>query len=567
MLQLMSKQLLQQKWELYLSRTEQEDYYSEIPNWPLFRDLAFVQYNVRNTDVRLLATSPVDRDVLFELVAAVMNPVEPALASQGRPWGIPDAAAWMGSVDTEALRHFLCHLWLSPATEDSLENEIEALRSLARQFGLNFNRGFSVQQIANLMAMRFPDIFYFIPPARCLLYALSDLSYVDKLPKSYRIGRDIEHAGDALDFLYEQLIPNSLKQVHHIAKEHNISDDTCSKILISDFVVFLYQTRKEPPPQLLGKPYLHGFNLIVYGVPGSGKSFYVSQSIPDSAKVIRTVFHPGMNYADFVGQVKPQADSDDNEKITYPFVEGPFTRALMEAQKNEKLSCYLVIEEINRGDAPAIFGDMFQLLDRNPIYEVHNSEVAKKVYNDAEAGIRLPSNLYLIATMNTSDQGIFALDAAFQRRWLMYPIVNDFDDAKNMEQSQANILDTKVTWHQFCDVINNEIVKANADSPALEDKRLGVYFMKKEHFEEGGTVKKIGVAAWDELRANQRKLFAAKVLRYLWDDAFRMDRRALFRQDLKTFDDVMRVFIAETGISRFNIFVEEVRSALAKKAS
>jgi 5-methylcytosine-specific restriction endonuclease McrBC GTP-binding regulatory subunit McrB len=145
----------------------------------------------------------------------------------------------------------------------------------------------------------------------------------------------------------------------------------------------------------------------------------------------RVVFHPEYTYSDFVGQIMP-AIADDGKSIEYKFVEGPFTRILMKANKpeNENRMHYLVIEEINRGNAPAIFGDIFQLLDRKSNgeskYGIKNVDIAEKVFGTANKlnDVKILSNVTILATMNTSDQNVFTLDTAFQRRWEMVQIPN-----------------------------------------------------------------------------------------------------------------------------------------------
>ena len=191
--------------------------------------------------------------------------------------------------------------------------------------------------------------------------------------------------------------------------------------------------------------------IIYYGVPGSGKSHKIdkiTQSISEEQK-IRVVFHPEYTNADFVGQILPV---QTNEGLEYPFKAGPFSKILKRALKNPDKEYYLIIEEINRGNASAVFGDLFQLLDRNSdgwsSYGIENLDInafirsederyseknpprTKTVGNiefDENTGIRLPPNLSLFATMNTSDQNVFTLDNAFQRRWEMELVQNIVD--------------------------------------------------------------------------------------------------------------------------------------------
>ncbi len=175
-----------------------------------------------------------------------------------------------------------------------------------------------------------------------------------------------------------------------------------------------------PTPDLFADDSTHTpSQIIYYGVPGCGKSnkiFEALKDVPDFNK-IRTIFHPEYTNADFIGQILPKSDG---EKISYQFTPGPFTEILARAYQKPEEHFYLVIEEINRGNAAAIFGDVFQLLDRDDSgksqYPVHNKDLCEHLQKDE---IRLPANLSIIATMNTSDQNVFTLDNAFQRRFDM----------------------------------------------------------------------------------------------------------------------------------------------------
>lgn len=232
-----------------------------------------------------------------------------------------------------------------------------------------------------------------------------------------------------------------------------------------------------------------GKNILLYGVPGSGKSWTIEHEyVKPTSKVERLVFHPDYTYSDFVGQILPCVAADG--QVSYEFTPGPFTNILRDAYQNPKEEFILVIEEINRGNAPAIFGEIFQLLDRKvdegssddgyPIgtseYGITNNNVAKEVYGNSKHKVRIPSNLSIIGTMNTSDQNVFTLDTAFQRRWQMRLIENSFDNVEKA-QADAKILDTGITWKNFCTAMNDIIIKNCVRTTSSEDKRLGVYFI------------------------------------------------------------------------------------------
>lgn len=280
-------------------------------------------------------------------------------------------------------------------------------------------------------------------------------------------------------------------------------------------------------------------NILLYGVPGAGKSHEIKTKYCSDEKYMeRVVFHPDYMYSDFVGQILPRVERDEsgNDKLKYVFTPGPFTKMLKKAENDPGNYYYLVIEELNRGNAPAIFGEIFQLLDRKDEdefpadevgeseYGISNYDVAKEVYEDEAHPVRIPSNMYILATMNTADQNVFTLDTAFQRRWNMRQIENRFDKS---EHSKDIIAGTKVNWGAFATVINDMVIDINADMASSEDKRLGTYFAKKK-----------------ELEANR---FPEKVLKYLWDDAFKMDKTAIFNEHCKSLEEVVVTYETATS--------------------
>ncbi|GAA9140921.1 hypothetical protein Taitung76_01530 [Helicobacter pylori] len=296
-----------------------------------------------------------------------------------------------------------------------------------------------------------------------------------------------------------------------------------------------------------------GKNIILYGVPGSGKSYTLQRDYcNDNSVVEKIVFHPDYSYSDFVGQIMPSVD--DSGIVSYKFNPGPFTNILKKAYHNPQIKHVLVIDEINRGNAPAIFGEIFQLLDRlkhdkdgfkkgSSEYAINNMDIANIVHSDKNASIRIPSNLWIIATMNTSDQNVFTLDTAFQRRFSMQLIENSFenvdDDFKNMK-----ILDTDITWQKFCTTINEKIAQNNEGLSSMEDKRFGVYFVNI-----------------DDLKSKEN--FAHKVIKYLWDDVFKFDRNIIFdTTKFNTLEAVVKNFTKEKGRTQFDIFSDDVKELL-----
>ena len=274
-----------------------------------------------------------------------------------------------------------------------------------------------------------------------------------------------------------------------------------------------------------------GENIMLYGVPGVGKSHTIKRDYCDDVnRMERVVFHPDYTYSDFVGQILPKVMEG---KLKYVFTPGPFTKLLKKAWDNPSKKYYLVIEEINRGNAPAIFGEIFQLLDRKEAgahkyneseygeseYGITNFEVATEVFGDEDREIKIPSNMWILATMNTADQNVFTLDTAFQRRWNMQHIRNDVMKAGH---SFSKIEGSEIEWGAFATVINDMVVEANVGLPSSEDKRLGAYFVR-----------------FNELSV---KKFPEKVLKYLWDDAFKMDKEAVFDEKFKSLETVIETY-------------------------
>lgn len=308
--------------------------------------------------------------------------------------------------------------------------------------------------------------------------------------------------------------------------------------------------------------------IIFYGVPGSGKSHEIKHKLEEEYKipeekqdlfVERTVFHPEYTNADFIGQIMPKLV---HGKTDFVFKPGPFTSILKKALCDSQNRYVLIIEEINRGNAAAIFGELFQLLDRIDAaskttshddslntygkgwseYFVMNSEInnyirdsddtfdgkaldINGIHFSANTGIRLPPNLSILATMNTSDQHVFTLDNAFQRRWDMKLIENVFGDTEEETNQRNAFVDSakQITWEKFQTAINIKIGKMSEDAglSSMEDKRLGCWFVKAEKTTEKDKDGK-------DIYIIRNELFAEKVLKYLWDDAFKFCREKVF---------------------------------------
>lgn len=300
-----------------------------------------------------------------------------------------------------------------------------------------------------------------------------------------------------------------------------------------------------------------GVNVLLYGVPGCGKSFAImTKYCKDADAIERVVFHPDYTYGDFVGQILPLTDPETG-KIRYEFSPGPFTRILSDAYNNLEKKYCLIVEEINRGNAPAIFGDIFQLLDRDEngsgAYEITNADVADKVYflGQTSKKIKIPSNLFIFATMNTSDQNVFTLDTAFQRRWNMRMVENNVNHTAIAEK---RILDTSIKWAVFNTTINNLVLAKNVGMTSSEDKRLGAYFVTEKDLKFYTTDDNITQEEADD----RNHSFPEKVLKYLWDDAFKFTRDEVFKSEYDSLEKLIKAFETARGDERFNIFLDDI---------
>ena len=292
-----------------------------------------------------------------------------------------------------------------------------------------------------------------------------------------------------------------------------------------------------------------GRNLIIYGTPGCGKSHKLNAELASVTEKFRVTFHLDYTYTDFVGQILPEVDAAD--KVTYKFIPGPFTLALKTAIVNKDKEVALVIEEINRGNAASIFGDLFQLLDRdeNGIsqYELTNEQITghlkKELKNYKLDYIKIPANLSLYATMNTGDQNVFTLDTAFKRRWEFEKLSNIFNsDDKHQDKCVPGMC--KVTWKTFVETINKHMIGGGTlDS---EDKQLGKYFVTENQLVD-----------YDNDDKGKRKKFAYKVLEYLWNDVAKFDRDRWFKTDsCKTLDAVIEKWTNGDGKEVFSSKLE-----------
>ena len=347
----------------------------------------------------------------------------------------------------------------------------------------------------------------------------------------------------------------------------NGKDGNQDKIIINNKVVTKYINRLEKlqafnnaQPSTLGSfveqdtsdIHQNDKNIIYYGPPGTGKSFLVNNLLRfKEARVERITFHPEFDYSSFVGSYKPTMVDDINEQgseIRYEFTPQVFTKIYVDAWNDLSNDYYLVVEEINRGNCSEIFGDIFQLLDRNSNYPVTSSKelrdyLVKKlnpsvlVYADK---LILPPNLSIIATMNTSDQSLFPMDSAFKRRWDWEYIPIDYE-ISDMNPSSKYFVQLSVTeqfsWIEFIQKVNS-VIKSNVNLGM--DKYIGNYFVKPKS---------------DEIDV---KLFINKVLFYLWNDVFKdeIEDESIFK-DGTTYEDFFP--IGTQGIEKLREILTDLR--------
>lgn len=265
---------------------------------------------------------------------------------------------------------------------------------------------------------------------------------------------------------------------------------------------------------------------IFYGAPGTGKSHTVDKDYVKDNKCFRITFHPDTDYASFVGCYKPKMGGPTGEDITYSFVPQVFLNAYIYAWNHPDEPTYLVIEELNRGNCAQIFGDIFQLLDRqktgHPGYSKYTinadsdiatylsgelkdkesyEKVIREIYGPKEFDfsiLALPSNLNILATMNTSDQSLFPIDSAFKRRWGMEYVGVNYTDA---EQFTVVIDEThKYSWSEILKGLNGYIKQEKHST----NKILGNRFVQS-----------------DENNVISAVAFRDKVLFFLFNDVFK----------------------------------------------
>ena len=324
-------------------------------------------------------------------------------------------------------------------------------------------------------------------------------------------------------------------------------------------------------------------NRIYFGAPGTGKSYGISEYIKkekgkledesykteNDSSIFRTTFHPEYTYHDFVGQIMPKRNGDE---INYEFVPQMFTKALEYSFKNPTKKVFLILEELSRANVAAVFGDIFQLLDRNDNgaseYRINNLQIAgyfaeRKIqgFEGDYAQIYIPGNLYLIGTANTSDQNVFVMDTAFKRRfefeYIDANVVATVEKRKSFERGGTPLNDFKfelvdvgeIHWIDLYLALN-EFITSSDGLEMSEDKQLGQFFLK---FKDG-----------DEHEEHNFNQVKGKLLQYLWEDVQGKkygDDKSLFlpKKELARYSDAYRKMNQKE-----NVFSKELLDLIGK---
>ena len=277
-------------------------------------------------------------------------------------------------------------------------------------------------------------------------------------------------------------------------------------------------------------------NRIIFGAPGTGKSYVLNKDaelLLKGEQPTRVTFHPEYTYYNFVGSYKPivkKNEEDATEEVSYSFIPGPFTDVLLAAMRFPRARHLLIIEEINRARVASVFGDIFQLLDRN---EKGESEYVIKPspdlrrYLEDELGmdvpvISIPKNMFIWATMNSADQGVFPMDTAFKRRWDFEYI--GVDNNEELASAEITIGENVMDWNILRKKINQKLESLGVN----EDKLIGPFFIAKKYL---SPQQKGAMITAEEKKIAEAKflgVFKSKVISYLFEDAAKHMRSKLF---------------------------------------
>lgn len=367
----------------------------------------------------------------------------------------------------------------------------------------------------------------------------------------------------AKEVVYRILVDNLWNNTKSKAEgTKEIVDDTSVKILKKEKKV---DSNSGEESEELSNELKNLYNRIIFGAPGTGKSHKLQkdQEAYFNHQVIwkekkedkieeepqqafeRVTFHPDYYYSNFVGAYKPVMKGKD---IEYKFIPGPFLRVYAKAKHNTK-PVLLIIEEINRANVAAVFGDVFQLLDRKEDgeseYPIAASEDVKQwlaEHDIYETELSIPSNMYIWATMNSADQGVFPMDTAFKRRWSFE--YRGKDEGENKANYSVELPNGQTcNWNELRKKINERLI---TEAHVNEDKCLGPFFVSEKDCKDA-----------------TGKIFASKVLMYLFEDVVKQKPNKIFHSTFKDFSSIYNAFIStdpntDDKRSGFGVFVDEI---------
>lgn len=318
---------------------------------------------------------------------------------------------------------------------------------------------------------------------------------------------------------------------------------------------------------------INGINRIYFGAPGTGKSYGIQKFIKENGlkdyteefshpNVFRTTLHPDYAYNDFTGQVMPIVQ---DEQIEYKYSPQIFTNALKRAfdvRKNNE-PVFLILEEMSRANVASVFGDLFQLLDRNEKgiseYSINNALIAQNIFDNPNKKIFIPENLFILGTVNTSDQNVYVMDTAFKRRFEFEyvptsTIVKDKNNYKfSLTLDDENEQNLEIHWSDLVMKLNELIVTPEEyDGLGLtEDKQIGQFFIKFKESKEG-EISKI-----EEYNYNQIK---GKLLQYLWHDIENISYSSnkIFSEEIKSFSELYNLANKRKNFFS-NTFLEKIK--------
>ncbi len=290
---------------------------------------------------------------------------------------------------------------------------------------------------------------------------------------------------------------------------------------------------------------------IYYGAPGTGKSFEIDTFLKgrgiSEEYIFRITFHPDFSYSDFIGQLLPTVIKSGPSKgdVTYDFSKGVFTQALEKSYEDTSKDVYLILEEMSRGNCATIFGDIFQLLDREKKglnkgyskYFVNNDLIAKDIIALNDDRVKLPPNLNIIGTVNTSDQNVYVMDTAFKRRFeweyiSTKPVKNstgtEYENNVGIKLNNG-IAARTIKWVDLYGVLNI-FISSDKWLGLGEDKQIGQFFIEFDM-----------TATEDE----HKKQVKNKLLHYLWFDVCQSSYKAgvnLFDSSVSNFSSLYNAF-------------------------